>query len=211
VIQGENHGRFEGVELNKTFRWEPVGKNYIIEPLFGVRYMKVLDRPGPIRRTVEFDAAGPTGNEATEGSEMEVENNILGGQMGVRIHRQTERWITAVESKLMPGINWQFYPTQDYSEFTVYGQVRASATYKLTRDISIGTGFDIMQFGMGIARGGQRGVGLAGFPGVFPPEDPGDPNDPNDDTFTQPKLVNLPRNDQDMFIGGFSIMFTINR
>jgi hypothetical protein len=124
--------------------------------------------------------------------------------MGVRIHHQTERWITAIESKLMPGVNWQFYPSQDYSEFTIFGQVHGSATYKITRDISIGTGFDIMQFGRGIARGGQRGVGVAGFPGVFPADDP---NDPSDD----PKLVNLPRNDQDMFIGGFSIMFTINR
>jgi hypothetical protein len=48
-----------------------------------------------------------------------------------------------------------------------------------------------MQFGRGIARGGQEGIAQPGFPIA--------------------RTVDLPRNDQDVFIGGFSMMFTINR
>jgi hypothetical protein len=181
----ENNGRFEGVEINKTFRWKPVGKNYIIEPFFGARFMKVIDRTPEFIEIIDPETMLPF---LLLVDENRVENNILGGQLGVRIHRQTERWVTAVESRFMPAVNYQFYPSQDYSEMVIYGQVGMSATYKLTRDISIGTGVDIMHFGRGIARGPQDGF-------VFP----------------YGEQTPAPINDQDMTIGGFSIVVEINR
>ncbi|MBW3598389.1 MAG: hypothetical protein KY475_14095 [Planctomycetes bacterium] len=182
----DNSGDFEGVEVNKTFRWKPVGKNYIIEPMFGARFMKFIDRdpefveiPDPMDPTIMLQQLVALN---------QVENNMLGGQLGVRIHHQTARWVTAIESRFVPAINYQFYPSQDYSEFVIYGQVGATATYKLTRDISIGTGFDIMHFGRGIARGRQEGVDVAAG-----------------------QEITLPVNDQDLTIGGISIVFELNR
>ena len=181
----ENNGDFEGVEINKTFRWKPVGKNYIIEPFFGARFMKFIDRTPEFIEIIDPVTMLPFLEVIDENR---VENNILGGQLGVRIHRQTERWVTAVESRFMPAVNYQFYPSQDYSEMVIYGQVGMSATYKLTRDISIGTGFDVMHFGRGIARGPQDGF-------VFP----------------YGELTAAPINDQDLTIAGMSIVIEINR
>lgn len=178
----ENNADFDSVEINKTFRWKPVGKNYIIEPMIGFRYMKFIDRDPQFIP----DPADPT--SLLVQSLNVVENNILAGQLGLRIHRQTERWITAVESRITPGINYQFYPSEDYSEFTILGSLRFTAVYKLTRDISIGGGADLLHFGTGIARGRQEGIG-----------------------FSSGHPIVLPINDQDLTIGGFSMIIQVNR
>jgi hypothetical protein len=181
-----NISRFEGVEVNKTFRWKPVHKNYIIEPMLGVRFIKFIDRDPEFIEVPNPDPTLPP--LVVLLAENEVENNILGGQLGMRVHHQTERWIFAVESKILPAMNWQFYPTTDYPEFTVFGQIRFQSTYRLTRDISIGSGVDLMYFGQGIARGRETGIDFSGD-----------------------RVVQLPSNDQDVFIGGFSMLFQINR
>jgi hypothetical protein len=183
-----NNGAFDDVEVNKTFRWKPVGKNYIIEPLFGARFMKFYDYDFDSELVQEIDNMGEIVSQRAAGVGERIENNILGGQLGVRIHHQIERWTTAVESKFLPAINYQFYETEDYSEFTIYGQVRGMATYNVTRDIAIGGGFDIMHFGRGIARGRHEGFNQIGD-----------------------RIIDLPQNDQDVTIGGFSIIVQINR
>jgi hypothetical protein len=192
--ESENNADFEGVEVNKTFRWKPVGKNYIIEPMIGARFMRFTDYDFVTELIENIDDDGVVVSIQPPFTDRTIaENNILGGQLGVRIHHQTERWVTSVESKFVPAINYQFYTNpiffeenEDYSEFTIFGQVRMTATYKLTRDISIGTGFDIMHFGRGIARGRNF-------------ETLGD------------RRINLPQNDQDLTIGGFSMLFQLNR
>ncbi len=183
-----NNVDFEGVEFNKVWRWKPIGKNYIVEPMFGPRFMRVIDRHGTAGIITDFNNMGEVLQTVASGSYETTENNILGGQLGLRIHHQTERWVTSIESRFLPAINYQFYGTEDFSEFTIFGQVIGKATYKLTRDISLGAGFDIQHFGRGIARGPL--VGQVGQPNA---------------------LREAPINDQDLTIGGFSVVVEINR
>ncbi len=123
------------VEMNKVWRWNPTHHNAHIEPFLGVRFVKFNDYgvpPIPL---------GPT-----------IENNMLGGQVGVRLWQNVGRWKLSTDVRSFNAVNFQFYETEDYSTFVPAGELRAEAQYNLTRDVALRFGYNLLHFGDGVAR-----------------------------------------------------------
>ncbi len=113
------------------------------------------------------------------------DNEMFGGQFGMRwFHKPTTHWMLSGEIKFFAMHNFQTYQDTRYilytqgdigiggetetetnqkestwgsgAEFTWGGELRADASYEITRDLSLKFGFNWMQFGQGISRGGNR-------------------------------------------------------
>lgn len=123
------------VELNKVWRLDPLFHNGIIEPFAGMRFVKFNDYGYP---TVPF---GDT-----------IENNIVAGQLGVRMWKNIGHWKASTDVRFFNGVNFQWYTTEDFDTFVPAGEVRAEAQYNFTRDVALRVGYELLYFGQGIAR-----------------------------------------------------------
>jgi len=131
-LPGINQGSLGGAELNKTWRLDPFHHGGYVEPFVGVRFVQVNDNIGGF-----------------------TENNILGGQIGARWHKQKGRWILSSEARGIGAHNYQFFITNNTTreEHVIGGEVRFQAAYLISRDIAVRFGWDTLFFGQGIARG----------------------------------------------------------
>ena len=127
-----NEADYSSVEFNKVWRLDELHNGSYVEPFIGVRYTKFIDF---------LDQISP------------VENNIVGGQLGIRWFKQKGRWILSAEGRLTPAVNFQFFQDEDQNEFAMQGEIRVGAKYEITRDVGVGFGWQLNQFGQGIARG----------------------------------------------------------
>jgi hypothetical protein len=141
---------------------------------------------------------------------------MLGGQLGVRLHKQSGHWLLSGEFRAIAMQNWQFLTqnvditstrvddfaeggtpeivirerrstTSDFNEFVWGCEVRGEAAYELTRDVSLRFGFFLVDLGQGIGRSNV----IRPFP------------------FSDTVLVQ--KNDQDVFMGGVTFGVTVNR
>jgi hypothetical protein len=141
---------------------------------------------------------------------------MLGGQLGVRLFKQSGHWLISGEFRAVAMQNWQFLyqhrdttltrvddfntgglpeiiieqrllESTDFAEFVWGGELRGEAAYELTRDVSLRFGFFLMDLGQGIGRSN-----------VFLPF-------PDSDTRLEAK------NEQDLFLGGLTFGVTVNR
>jgi hypothetical protein len=118
------------------------------------------------------------------------ENSMVAGQLGVRLHKKSGHWLLSGEFRAFAAANFQYYShkfertltrgpledepeleiheeflDQDYNEEFVWGgEVRAEASYQLTRDISFRTGLMVTSLGKGIARGVVERDSILDFP-----------------------------------------------
>lgn len=123
-------------------------------------------------------------------------NNMAGGQFGARWYDKRGRWLVSGELKFFALANMQHFEQHELTvytdvdvgtgndvdgetkdllvsydsaqEFVVGGELRAEAAYEVTRDFSLRFGFEVLQFGKGIGRGGDmtrntEAVTLYGF------------------------------------------------
>ena len=123
-------------------------------------------------------------------------NNLVGGQLGARWYDKRGRWLVSGELKFFALANMQHFEQHELTvytdvdvgtgndvdgetrdlivsydsaqEFVVGGELRAEAAYEVTRDFSLRFGFEVLQFGKGIGRGGDmtrntEAVTLYGF------------------------------------------------
>lgn len=123
------------IEVNKVWRWEPTHRYCYIEPFLGVRFVKFNDYGYPV---VPF---GDT-----------IENNILGGQAGVRLWKNVGHWKLSTDVRSFNAVNFQWYTTEDFDTFVPAGELRCEAQYNLTRDVALRFGYELLYFGDGIAR-----------------------------------------------------------
>jgi hypothetical protein len=114
-----------------------------------------------------------------------LENYMVGAQLGFRLNKKVGHWNLSSDVKFFALQNFQlltsklvstrthyvphiatqdtvilerqeaFINHDDASEFVWGGEVRAEATYTLTRDVSLRTGFTMLDLGRGIGRGGD--------------------------------------------------------
>jgi Protein of unknown function (DUF1551). len=130
--------------------------------------------PVPIPLTVDG-----TFEQLTEDTAV-FENYMVGGQLGARLFRQTGHWLLSADVRMFAMQNFQnlfnqtdvrltrytavggdvelenFSRTRIYDqaqEFVWGGEVRAEASYELTRDINIRFGMVFLDLGQGIGRG----------------------------------------------------------
>jgi hypothetical protein len=177
VINSLNSFRFSSFELNRVWRLAPGHHGGIIEPFAGFRYADMDDHT---RRMDQFQVSA-AGFEQLSDQQSYWENSMWGGQVGVRLARQTGRLLVGTEIRVMGFANFQHFeqsnyfltriytnplpadPTQEFLEYTntygsneefvIGGDVRVNAAYDITRDIAIHGGLQWMGFGKGIARG----------------------------------------------------------
>ncbi len=114
-----------------------------------------------------------------------LENHMIGGQLGFRLNKSVGHWNLSSDLKFFAVQNFQILtnklvatrthytphtaPQEDVvlerresfinhdnaAEFVWGGEWRAEATYTLTRDISLRSGFTLLDLGRGIGRGGD--------------------------------------------------------
>lgn len=114
-----------------------------------------------------------------------LENHMIGGQLGFRLSKSVGHWNLSSDLKFFALQNFQRLETKlvatrthytphtapqtdvvverteafrdhdDASEFVWGGEWRAEATYTLTRDVALRSGFTLLDLGRGIGRGGD--------------------------------------------------------
>jgi hypothetical protein len=185
-----NNLKFSSFELNRVWRRKQFHNGGVLEPFIGFRYMNFKDfgRRDNYTRYAE-DIVGdevPFTDPRREGPYEDYitertlfENMMIGGQLGVRLHKQSGHWLLSGEFRAFAVENFQYFthrterfltrsPLNDdieleiheesilhdnFNEFVWGGEVRGEASYQLTRDISLRTGFMVIALGQGIARG----------------------------------------------------------
>jgi len=102
---------YDSFELNKTWRLEPYHYGGFLEPLIGIRYMKVYDRnqfddyippplgPPPIFADPDFGTVNS--------SVAETDNTMLGAQIGFRYFKFRDRFTFSTDFRVFGGGSWQ--------------------------------------------------------------------------------------------------------
>lgn len=125
VADSENVLDYDSYELNKTWRFEPYHYGGILEPLVGVRWMRVDDFNffGSYTNTIDNPAlAGPNFTDAEQfTSALSVtENEMFGGQMGFRYFKFRDRFMFSSDVRVFFGGAWQNSRSNTTTELTIY-------------------------------------------------------------------------------------------
>jgi hypothetical protein len=182
VRQTVNSANLSSFEINRILERQYFHNGGVFEPLIGVRYIKFEDnfRYSFYQRS---DFSLPVGDdlEIYRDLKSSYENNMLGGQLGFRMFKETGHWKLSSEVRMFALQNWQHYTniqdnyiyaaavpgliTPAYnrqerfvtyaneSEFVFGGDLKLEAAYQLTKYISFRTGFTMMELGKGVGRG----------------------------------------------------------
>lgn len=191
VTQSINVANFSSFELNRVWRRKEFHNGGVFEPFIGVRYMTFKDfsRQDNYQRFASdaddlpdltlpnFD--GPW--EIFDTARSVYENNMVGGQLGFRLSKQTGHWLLSTELRTFACANFQLLTlrntqiatrytggegsdveveirtatrSHDYAnQFVWGGEIRAEAAYEVTRDFNLRVGFTFLDLGQGIGRG----------------------------------------------------------
>ncbi|MEM9827402.1 MAG: BBP7 family outer membrane beta-barrel protein [Planctomycetota bacterium] len=186
---------FDSYELNKTWRLTPYHYGGILEPMVGLRYMRLRDRAiyqdytpafDPITGTANTNANGDV-NDSLISSEGDTDNDMIGGQIGFRYFKTRMRFTHSLDFRVFAGGNYQSsrfrrtntvrnfaggglpgadtLPQQEFTqtevvrfarneEFFVGFDLRGELGYQLTRMIQVRGGFQLLDIGTGVWRGG---------------------------------------------------------
>lgn len=226
VADSLNVIKVSNFEINRTWRRKQFHNGAVLEPFIGVRFMTVKDF-GRADNYHRFgadadgnpDLAAPLLEgpwEIYQTNRNTFENSMLGGQLGLRLFKQSGHWLISTEFRAIALQNWQFLTrhrdttftraegfdtgslpeiiiqqrdltSTDLSEFVWGGEIRGEAAYELTRDVSLRFGFFLLDLGQGIGRSN-----------VFRPF-----------PFADTQLA--AKNNQDLFLGGLTFGVTVNR
>lgn len=187
-------------EFNKTFRIHPLHFGSIIEPFFGFRFLNFNDytendvysrfdsTTGALIFTTDSPVFFPPPPIAGIGTEefslrkAQFENNMFGGQIGMRWFKQKSRWNLSGEVRAFAAQNFQAFTVTTDTEHTIYAsgtgtpdisgvlynstinsahaaefvfgtEVRAEAAYDITKYLQLRAGMQFMEFARGIGRG----------------------------------------------------------
>lgn len=178
MVNSLNSFHFSSWEINRVWRLDPGHHGGIIEPFVGFRYTDMNDHT---RRMQQFQVAA-AGFEQLVDQQSYFENDMVGGQLGIRLARQTGRLLLSSEFRVMGFANFQHFNQDTYNltriydpttlpsiaiqefltfsntygsneEFVIGGDVRVNASYEITRDIAILGGVQWMGYGKGVGRG----------------------------------------------------------
>jgi hypothetical protein len=218
-IDSVNQASLSGVEINRIFKRHHFHGGGILEPFVGLKYMKFNDKMVRTSEYFTFDLSPAVPDNILDTDLLfrgygSVENNMLGAQAGFRMFKEVGHWRLGTEMRFFCMQNWEFVegrvessstssanillltvPT--YTSFddqaTVWGgELKVDASYQITRDLSIHVGFMMLDLGKGVGRGDLS----------IPDPDPILLETPN---------AQLVVDQQDVFIGGVTFGFEVNR
>jgi hypothetical protein len=176
-----NEADYSSIEINKVLTRHYFHGGGVIEPLVGFRYARFTDiYQNRQYLRGDFSADGEDDSEIYTVNRTNNENNMLGGQLGFRLFKETGHWTLSSELRMFGFANFQMTQATideywwlsadgprgtalsfqrresagvDNSEFVWGGDLKLEAEYKLTRDIGFRTGFVFMDLAQGISRG----------------------------------------------------------
>ncbi len=194
-----NTTRFTTMEVMHVTRWDPLHSGATVEWLYGLRFMNLTD---------QFRFIGSGGSTIFNSLEFlnQINNYIIGPQVGIRGNRQIGAWRFGGEARLMAAANFQrvrldgtfigatfdvspnaFDQATTNTEFAPVAELRLDVAYQLTNAISLRAGYTGIAAG-GISRASRRV------------------------NYTLPALTILDDNKLDSFIiNGFNFGVEINR
>jgi len=99
---------YDSYELNKTWRLEPYHYGGILEPMVGVRWMRIDDKTRFDNFVVTDRTADllPLGGDLTS-QVARTENDLFGGQLGFRYTKFRDRFTFGAEFRAFAGGSWQ--------------------------------------------------------------------------------------------------------
>lgn len=133
VGETTNVFQYQSYELNKTWRMTPYHYGGIVEPLVGLRYMKLRDvnafnsynssiypPPPPDPVAEPFEEFLNTQKDITL-------NEMFGGQLGFRYFKPHNRYVLSTDFRAFFGGNWQSSKFQRIQEYTQYDDTGVGA------------------------------------------------------------------------------------
>jgi hypothetical protein len=150
----ENVLSYDSYELNKVWRMEPYHYGGILEPMVGLRWMRVIDTNAFMnyQSTLENPPlAGPNFDEAEllTSSQAITTNDLLGGQLGFRYFKFRDRFTYSSDFRAFFGGAYQDSESFTASELTIYDGGDVSNILKNatkpnnTRNEEFFVGFDV--------------------------------------------------------------------
>lgn len=184
---------YDSYELNKVWRMEPYHYGGILEPMVGLRWMRLQDTNGFMDYQSSIENPALTGPNFTDAELVTTrtaitENDLLGGQLGFRYFKFRDRFTFSSDFRVFFGGAYQNSESTVATELTIYDgpgegaevtnilsdstkpqytrneeffvgfDIRGEVGYQLTRMISIRGGFQLIDIGRGVWRGGDGSV-----------------------------------------------------
>ncbi|KAA1259445.1 hypothetical protein LF1_19770 [Rubripirellula obstinata] len=194
VGDSTNIFNYDSYELNRTWRMEPYHYGGILEPMIGVRWMRIDDISLSTRLNTDGDLTGAgvigdlPGFDQLLSDQSITENEMFGGQIGFRYFKYRDRFTYSADFRVFSGGNWQCSTSFSDELLIDYGgtpvgegddvvgvqrdrtattyernedifvgfDVRGELGYQLTKMVSIRAGFQIIDIGTGLWRGGSQ-------------------------------------------------------
>ena len=108
-----NEAKLGSFEIMRVLERQTFHNGAVLEPMVGLRYMKFEDQFNyAFYRQVGNDADGSDDYEVYHRELSKFQNNMLGGQLGARIFKQTGHWKLSTEMRMFGMQNWQNFSNQ---------------------------------------------------------------------------------------------------
>lgn len=171
-----NEARYTSVEINRFLGRKDLHHGGVLEPFVGMSLQKFSDTD---QRTsyliIDIDGDGVYDQDRLYRYAAQAENNMLGGQLGLRWFKHSGHWRLSNTARFFGAQNFQHadgnyggsliqganttvpvLPTyiafRSHSEFVWGGEARGEAAYALTRSINLRVGFSAILIGQGLSR-----------------------------------------------------------
>ncbi|MEE2938215.1 MAG: hypothetical protein VYA84_19685 [Planctomycetota bacterium] len=133
VGDSNNIVKYDSYELNKTWRLEPYHYGGILEPMVGLRWMRINDYnyfDTYLNTESNPPLAGPNFEDAEQFDRAyaATDNEMFGGQLGFRYFKFRDRFIFSSDFRAFFGGSWQNSVSAVASELTIYGGSDVGAT-----------------------------------------------------------------------------------
>ena len=136
VTNSINVADLSGFELNRTWLWKPLHNGGRLQPLVGLRYVRLIDFyqrqtytryddngfPTPSNGVPPIDALTATTEQLTS-IEAGVTNDMIGGQLGIHWDKDYRQWNFSGDVKGFAMQNFQNWNNVTNTETTIYGGV----------------------------------------------------------------------------------------
>ncbi len=216
TLHVENKVRTFNIEAMRVWRRSPFKRWAMVEWFAGARYFMMIDKFNVDTRGAGLLNPNGAQQDVTDASywHTEADNNLIGGQFGLRILRKQHRLTFIGEGRAFIGANYQnfdirgqlgngltpgatnqpldlgdtiFHDTEHAVQFAPGGELRVAVNYQVTRAIQLQAGWTGMYFN-GLARASQ-----------------------SIDYRIPDMQISTAQNDQDLLIQGLAFGVEINR
>ncbi|MCC9604721.1 hypothetical protein LOC68_26590 [Blastopirellula sp. JC732] len=156
-VAERNVGSTISVGLNKVWRLDPYHNGFWVEPMIGVRYFQFKDQS----LRVTYDYFPIINTWIIDDTHLAMENNMLLGQVGVRMHTHRGHWKLYGEWEVFGGNNWVYRMQQDntYSKGIMGTEITLGCAYYLTREIALDFSWNTIYFPDGVGRNPYQSSG----------------------------------------------------